>query len=41
MDEITHSVTNAVIPLHLGGDVADSIKKGAETAVDAVKGLFK
>lgn len=40
MDEITHSVTNAVIPLHLG-DVADNIKKGAETAIDAVKDLFK
>ena len=40
MDGLTDSVTNAVIPLNLG-NVTDSIEKGAETAGDAVKGLFK
>ena len=40
MDELTDSVTKSVLPLNLG-NVTDSIKKGAETAVDAIKGLFK
>ena len=40
MDELTDSVTKSVLPLNLG-DVTDSIKKGTETAVDAIKGLFK
>ncbi len=37
---ITQSATKAVTPLNLGGAV-DSVKKGAASAVDSVKGFFK
>jgi hypothetical protein len=37
---VTKNATNAVTPLHLGG-VVDSIKKGASSTVDAIKGIFK
>lgn len=37
---LRQETTRAVMPLHLGG-VADSIRKGAASVVDSVKGFFK
>ena len=38
---LTQNATKAVAPLKLGGAVVDSVKKGAASATDAVKGFFK
>jgi len=37
---LRRETTRAVLPLHLGG-VAESIRKGAASVVDSVKGFFK
>jgi hypothetical protein len=37
---LRQETTRAVLPLHLGG-VTDSIRKGAASIVDSVKGFFK
>lgn len=38
---LTQSASKAVAPLKLGGTVVDSVKRGATSATDAIKGFFQ